>query len=72
MWYDENPKKTAAEKIQEAVAAYVARFNMRPSVVLVNIADYSEVAGIIVRSERTVGIHNFWVGLEENPPLAPV
>ena len=36
VWYDDNQKKLVADKIQEAIAAYVNRFATRPSLVLVN------------------------------------
>lgn len=62
VWYDENPQKAAAEKIREAVAAYVGRFTTTPSLVLVNVVDYADVTGVVVRSERTVQPNNFWVG----------
>lgn len=62
MWYDDDPKKGAADKIREAVAAYTARFTTTPSLVLVNEVDYASVAEVVVRSERTVQPNNFWVG----------
>ena len=30
VWYDDSPKKPIADKIQEAIAAYVTRFETRP------------------------------------------
>lgn len=64
VWYDENTKKSAAEKIQEAIAAYVARFTLAPTLVLVNTTDQqTAVAGVLIRSERTVQPNNFWVGM---------
>jgi hypothetical protein len=66
VWYDESAKKSASEKIQEAIAAYVARFAAAPNLVLVNAADQAEVGGVLVRSERTVQPNNFWVGMQED------
>jgi hypothetical protein len=54
-----------ADKIQAAIAAYATRFPARPSLVLVNAADYMERAEVVVRSERTVQPNNFWVGLDD-------
>ena len=34
-WFDDNPKKTSALKIQEAIFAYTERFKTQPNVVLV-------------------------------------
>lgn len=66
VWYDESAKKTAEEKIHDAVAAYVGRFTHHPNLVLVNPIDQYGVDGVVVRSERTVQPNNFWVGLEDN------
>jgi hypothetical protein len=66
VWYDESAKKTAAEKIQEAIGAYVARFAVAPNLVLVNSADQAQVGGVLVRSERTVQPNNFWVGMQDD------
>ncbi len=64
-WFDDNPKKTPATKIDEAIAAYVERFNSRPSVVLTNEADRVDVQGVTVRSEGYIRRNNFWVGVVE-------
>jgi hypothetical protein len=64
VWYDEDPKKPVSEKIAAAVAAYRVRFNNAPGLVLVNARDYVDVAGLLVRSERTVQPNTFWVGRE--------
>lgn len=66
VWYDESAKKSVPEKIQEAIAAYVARFATAPNLVLVNAADQAEVSGVLIRSERTVQPNNFWVGMQED------
>lgn len=66
MWYDDSPKKTAVEKIQEAVAAYAARFTIPPDLVLVNVIDHADVEGVVVRSVCTVKPNNFWVGQTES------
>lgn len=66
VWYDDTKIKTAAEKIQDAMVAYVARFAIAPTLVLVNAVDHAEVGGILVRSERTVQPNTFWVGLSSD------
>lgn len=64
-WFDDNAKKTTAEKVNEAIAAYVVRFGTRPNIVLVNEADrVVEVQGMKVRSESYIRRNNFWVGWE--------
>lgn len=62
LWYDDNPRRTAAEKIAGGVGAYRARFGAAPSVVLVNEQDRTAVAGIEVRVEGYVRRNNFWIG----------
>jgi hypothetical protein len=64
VWYDDSSKKLAADKLQEAIVAYVERFKMPPSLVLVNTADMLELAGVVVRCERTVQPNTFWLGYE--------
>lgn len=63
-WFDDNPKKSASLKIEEAIAAYVERFGTRPNVVLVNEDDRVDRAGVLVRSEGYIRRNNFWVGWE--------
>jgi len=65
VWYDDSPKKPVAEKMQEAIAAYVTRFAMRPSLLLVNVVDHMELADVVVRSERTVQPNTFWLAYED-------
>ena len=64
-WFDDSPKKTAAFKIGEAVAADVQRFQHQPNIVLVNEADLVAVAGVQIRQERFIRPGNFWVGRED-------
>ena len=65
VWYDDSPKKPVAEKIQEAISAYVTRFAIQPSLLLVNAVDHMEFANVLVRSERTVQPNTFWLAYEE-------
>lgn len=64
-WFDDNPKKTTAQKIDEAIAAYIARYQVSPTIVLVNEAERVEVKGMDVRSESYIRKSNFWVGMVE-------
>jgi hypothetical protein len=65
VWFDDNAKKPAAEKLSEAIAAYAERFQARPTLVLLNAADQLETADVTVRYERTVQPNSFWLGREE-------
>lgn len=64
-WYDDNAKKATTLKIEEAIAAYMARFKSRPNVVLVNEADRADIKGVQIRSEGYIRRNNFWVGWED-------
>jgi hypothetical protein len=72
VWYDDTPKKPTGDKLQEAIVAYVARFQLAPRLVLVNVADKLEMVNVVVRCERMVQPNTFWLGYEEqgDPPLA--
>lgn len=68
VWYDDTPKKTTADKVSEAIAAYVARFQTRPNLMLMSEADHTEhmvVSTIELRSERTVQPNSFWIAHED-------
>jgi len=65
VWYDDSPKKPVAEKIQEAITAFVTRFAMQPSLLLVNAVDHMEFSNVLMRAERTVQPNTFWLGYEE-------
>lgn len=64
-WYDDSVKKTPAEKIKEAAAAYTARFQTRPNVVLLNAVDRVEIEDMVVRTESYIRPNNFWIGWED-------
>ena len=61
-WFDDNPKKTAEEKIDEAVERYVKRFGRRPNLCLVNREDQVSHRVVEVRPARNVHRHHFLVG----------
>jgi hypothetical protein len=69
VWYDDTPKKLAGDKLQEAIAAFVQRFHIRPSLVLVNAADDLQFADLTVRCERTVQPNTFWLAYEDQADL---
>jgi hypothetical protein len=61
VWYDDTPKKPVVDKIKEAIAAYVARFEIRPSLVLVNAVDHVKMVEVLVPAARTVQPNTFWI-----------
>jgi hypothetical protein len=71
VWYDGDSRRSVDEKVQDALGAYHRRFKTTPNLVLVNAVDVVDVAGVEVRSARTVQPHHFWVGMTEaSVPLA--
>jgi hypothetical protein len=64
-WFDDSKKKPPAEKIEEAVERYIAKFGEAPTVCLVNEADATQYRGLEVRVAPYVRPNHFWVGREE-------
>ncbi len=78
MWYDDNPKMPTANKINEAIHAYIRRFKTQPNVVLVNENDNHSLAqktdtpqpeGILLREESYIRRNHFWVGVEREEAI---
>jgi hypothetical protein len=69
VWFDDTPKKPASDKLQDAIAAYIVRFNAPPNLVLVNAIDQLERTDVMVRYERTVQPNSFWLGHEDHVEL---
>ena len=64
-WYDADRKKPLVQKIADARARYVQKFNAEPVVVLVNPEDACAVDGLEVRALPHIGRHCFWVGKDD-------
>ena len=65
MWYDDDRKKTATEKIADALAAYEKRWGNRANLVLVNAADLGDAPKqVTVRPQLFIQRSNFYVGVE--------
>jgi hypothetical protein len=68
MWYDDNPKLSVARKIEDAIAAYSDRFRgVKPTLVLMNEEEVTQVAGVVVRGVNTVRRNTYWVGQDSEP-----
>ena len=66
VWYDDDRRKTASDKIAEAIAAYEKRMGGRANVVLVHADEVGEVpATVRVRPLPYIQRSNFYVGVEE-------
>jgi tRNA(Arg) A34 adenosine deaminase TadA len=61
-WFDDNPKKSAAQKIVEALAAYEARYGVPAGRVLVNEQDRAVVVeGVEIVVASYMRVNNFGV-----------
>lgn len=65
MWYDDHPKRTLAEKIADARAAYAGRFGRPATLALVSPDDLSGQTLNGVRPAPNVRRNTVWAGLEE-------
>ncbi|RRR74414.1 MAG: hypothetical protein EI684_07125 [Candidatus Viridilinea halotolerans] len=66
MWYDDSPRISTVNKIEDAIAAYSERFGgVQPTVVLVNDEDLTSMEGVEVRGATNVRRNTFWVGRED-------
>ena len=61
-WFDDTPKRTPAQRIADACAAYRARCKAEPTIALVNEAQLCEVEGLVVRSAGNIRKDIVWVG----------
>jgi hypothetical protein len=70
VWYDDNPKKAVAAKIDEAVLRYKQKFGKSPSICKLNEKTQSkelvegQIAGVKVQSAKNIPQNYFWIGNE--------
>jgi hypothetical protein len=66
-WYEDNPKKSLEQRINEAVAAYRARFPEQPApnIALVNAGQIPTDPPIAVRSDSRIRLNLVQVGYEK-------
>jgi hypothetical protein len=62
VWYDPDTQRPLLDKIKAALAAYGRRFNLAPNLVLISASDVATLAGVEIRSVRTVQPDHVWVG----------
>ena len=63
-WFDDTPKRTPAQRIADACAAYRVRCHAEPTIALVNEAQLCEVPGLVVRSAGYIRSDMVWGGRE--------
>ena len=71
LWYDDNPGRNLAEKIEPAARRYRQKFGAAPEICYVHPSTLGgngkvkQVAGMRVASLPSVLRHHFWLGREE-------
>lgn len=68
LWYDNDPKRTLAEKLTRAAAGYKKRTGKDANechVPLTAIEKETTIDGIKVKPSRTVLEHHLWIGASE-------
>jgi hypothetical protein len=67
LWYDNDLKRSLAQKVTRAAEHYRAKYGVTPNLCFVNpmqLPRGSEAAnGIQVRAERTILPNHFWLGV---------
>lgn len=66
-WFDDTPKKSVTEKIEEAVERYQSKFGETPNICLINASNATTYEGLEVRPVDYVRPNHFWVGRAESP-----
>lgn len=66
LWFNDDPAKTLAQKVDLATIAYRRKFGEMPNACYVHISEGQEfeIGGVKVAPLRTVLKHHFWVGKE--------
>lgn len=77
LWYDDDPRRTLAEKVERAARRYQHKFGVRPNRCYVHPSAFAcepqglKVDGVTVAALYSVLRHHFWVGHEEPQPGRP-
>lgn len=68
LWYDRDPRKSLAQKIEDATQRYVEKFRRRPDTCHVNPGDHQAVeAPLRLVANPLIQRNTLWVGIEEAP-----
>ncbi len=70
LWFDDSPRPLA-EKLQRAVGYYTEKYGRQPTLCLIHPSTMDgaggEVAGVELKSARSVMPDHFWLGIDEKP-----
>ena len=69
LWFDNDPNRKLADKINRAVTRYQVRFGRRPTTCYLSERDFDgqteEIQGVRLQPAANVRPHHFWVGVEQ-------
>lgn len=69
LWFDNDPKKTNAVRVEEAAKYYQKKYGEFPNVCFTNPVNCQEdfsVGGISVRANKSVLPNHFWIGVNHD------
>ncbi len=76
LWFDNDPRRKLADKIDRAATRYRAKFGCQPTTCYVNAAELEdqiqEVNGIRLQAVGNILRHHFWIGVDNETLLAKV
>ncbi|MCL5257211.1 MAG: hypothetical protein M1319_05390 [Chloroflexi bacterium] len=64
-WYDDDRKKPAREKIDEAVNRFVEKYGYSPNLCLVNESESVKHDDLVVKPVHRVARHTYWIGYDQ-------
>jgi hypothetical protein len=69
LWYDPDPKRCLAEKIERAAAYYQKKLGQAPNACFVHpsvVAEQGQLCGaVMVKPDRIVLPNHFWIGVSK-------
>jgi hypothetical protein len=74
LWFDNDPSRKLADKINRAATRYQMKFGRRPTTCYINLADFDgqtdEIPGIRLLPASDVRRHHLWIGVEQEVSTA--
>ena len=71
LWFDDDPRRKFDDKVARAVGHYKEKYGQSPTLCLVNPGALNggpaHVAGVQIKSARSVLPNHFWIGLGRSP-----
>jgi len=75
LWFDNDPKTTLGQKIQNAVDYYAKKHGSKPNLCLVHpsmINEPTTIDNIVIRPYPSILPGHLWIGIEEYAPGSPL